>query len=306
MAFAVAQNKTNEPAILKTGPRRRPIAPLLLLTPLVIVIVLMVAFPILYSVFISVHHDTVATGLGSWSGLLHYKETLSNGAFWASILFSLKYVVVVTVLEVVFGFALALLVNRSFPAKGAAITIILASMMSAASLYGLMYSLMMNQSVGIIPYYLSKIGLNISLFNPHAIVPLVMAIDIFQWTPFTFLIIYSGLQTIPIELYEAAQMDGANRWHVLRRITIPLLTPIIGIATFIRAVDAFKTFDMIYVLTQGGPGSLTTSASIFLYNTAFRTGDLATASAASTIVVLLLVPFLILFMKTVMRGSVAS
>jgi len=130
-----------------------------------------------------------------------------------------------------------------------------------------------------------------------------MGLDVLQWTPFMFLILYSGLQSISQELYEAARVDGASYWQIVRRVTLPMLAPIILIAIFLRGIDAFRTFDVIYVLTGGGPGDLTTSLSVYIYKMGFVNGNTSQSAATSIIISLILLPFLPFLIRRILRQS---
>src|SRR5699024_2026057 len=134
------------------------------------------------------------------------------------------------------------------------------------------------------------------------VVPLLIALDTIQWTPFIFLIIYSGLQGMDYSLIEAAAIDGASKWRQVLTITIPILSPIIMIAGFLRGIDAFRTFDVIYVLTGGGPGNTTTSVSIFLYKLAFNQGEYGLSAAASILIIIILMLVLPFFIKRIIKS----
>ena len=207
----------------------------------------------------------------------------------------------VTTIETVLGFALALLINRAFPGKKIIFTFLLLPIMIAPALLGVMFRLLLNGDIGLVPALLSKVGLDVSLFAPDTIVPMIVLLDILQWTPFTFLIIYAGLQSFPTDLLEAAQIDGAGRWRTLLSITLPIMKPIIFAAVFLRLIDAIRTFDVIYVLTAGGPGTSTTTLSIFIYKTAFESGNFGLAAAGSTVIMIALIPLVPILVKRIAR-----
>lgn len=162
---------------------------------------------------------------------------------------------------------------------------------------------MLNENIGTVPYFLSFLGFQINLFDPDVVFPLLIVLDVIQWTPFAFLILYAGLQNVPGDLYEAAAVDGASYWRTVRSIVIPLLAPIFFIAAFLRGIDAFRTFDVIYVLTGGGPGNATTTASIYIYKLGFEQGNIGLSAAASFIVVILLLPVMPFVIRRIMAGS---
>jgi len=174
--------------------------------------------------------------------------------------------------------------------------------MIAPSLMGIMYRLMLNENIGLVSHLFSMIGFELNLFRPDTIVPVIIILDPLQWTPFVVLILYSGLLGINHELYEVASVDGGTYWTIVFRIILPILTPIIIIAAFLRGIDAFRTFDLIHVLTNGGPGNATTNLSIYIYNIAFKHGNFALANSASVIVIIglsVVLPFIVRRLTTI-------
>lgn len=269
--------------------------------PLIIFIILLVGFPAVYAIFISFHNDSLSGGTSSIIGLSNFFEVLGDKQFWTSLLFSSKFTLLTTSTELVFGFGLALLFNRHFPGKKMLLSILLLPIMVAPSLMGIMYRLLLNENIGIVTYFFSLFNLKISLFNADSIVPLLILLDAVQWTPFIFLILYSGLQGIDKGYYEAARMDGASGWNITIKIVIPMLLPIIFIVGFLRGIDAFRTFDVVYVLTSGGPGITTTTVSIYLYKLAFKQGAFGLSAAASLLIVGILFIIMPFFNKRVIK-----
>jgi multiple sugar transport system permease protein len=266
----------------------------------------LVAFPLGYTLWISFHSLAVQQATSRYVGTLNYRLVLTDPAFWGAMWFTLRFTLVVTTLELVLGTLLALLFDRVFPGKRALFSVMLVPIMTAPALMGVAFELMLNGDIGVVPYFLAKLGLNVSLFSPHAVEPMLMGIDILQWTPFVFLVVYSGLQTVPSELYEAAEVDGASYWRSVRSVVFPLLQPILLIGVFIRAINAFRTFDVIYVLTGGGPGTLTTTASIYVYKQAFSSGEFGEAAAASLVIAVLLLPLLPLLVPRIVDAQLRT
>ena len=164
--------------------------------------------------------------------------------------------------------------------------------MIAPSLMAVMYRLILNENIGIIPGFLQKFGWDISIFDQKYVFFTLVFLDAIQYTSFAFLLVYAGLQNIPQEIYESAAIDGARYRQVIARITIPILRPALAIIAMLRLIDSFRTFDTIYILTGGGPGTSTQTIGIYIYKTAFITGDFGLASAASVTLVLLLAPLM--------------
>lgn len=275
-------------------------------SPLFAYLAALVAFPLGYTVWISFHSLVVQQATSRYVGVLNYRLVLTDPAFWGAMWFTLRFTLVVTALELVLGTLLALLFDRVFPGKRALFSVMLVPIMTAPALMGVAFELMLNGDIGVVPYFLAKLGLNVSLFSPQAVEPMLMGIDILQWTPFVFLVVYSGLQTVPSELYEAAEVDGASYWRSVRSVVFPLLKPIILIGVFIRAINAFRTFDVIYILTGGGPGTLTTTASIYVYKQAFSSGEFGEAASASLVIAVLLLPLLPLLVPRIVDAQLRA
>ncbi len=268
-----------------------------LASPLLLFLLVLVVFPAIYGIFTSTQNMTLGNVDFSFIGLENYVKVLQNETFWQSIWFTVRFTFLTTLVELILGFGLALLFDRLFPGKRLLLSFILIPIMIAPSLMGVMLRLILNENIGVATYFLTKMGLNVNLFDPSTIVPLLVVLDIIQWVPFTFLILYSGLQTVDHGLYEAAAIDGASYWKTIGKVILPVVSPILLIAAFLRGIDAFRTFDVIYVLTNGGPGNTTTSASIFIYKTAFKDGNIGEASAASILIALMLLVLLSFLLK---------
>lgn len=257
--------------------------------PLLAALALLIAYPLGYGVYTALQNKTLLNPTTRFTGLDNVTRVLSDGSFWHAVAFTAKFTAISTATEMCLGFGLALLFDRRFPGKQALLTATLLPIMIAPALMGVMFRLLLNGDIGTLPALLRILGLHLSLFAESTVVPLLITLDVLQWTPFTMLLLYSGLQTVPRELYEAAAVDGAGYWRTIRSVTLPVLAPIIFIASFLRAIDAFRTFDVIYVLTGGGPGDATATMSIYIYK-AFANGNFGVAAAASLIASVLLVP----------------
>lgn len=278
----------------------------LLASPLLAFLVLLVLFPGVYGVLVSFRDVSVLSPQASFVGLENYRSVLGDAGFRSSLWFTLRFTVVVTSIEVLLGLGLALLFDREFPAKRLLLGLTLVPIMVAPSLMGVMFRLVLDENIGMVPYLLSFLGFKVNLFAPGSVVPLLILLDTIQWVPFTFLILYAGLQGIPRDLYEAAMVDGAGYWRRVRSVALPLLAPILFVAAFLRGIDAFRTFDVIYVLTGGGPGNASTTASIYIYKRAFQDGSIGVAAAASVLVAVLLLPVLPIVVRRLTRGGASG
>ncbi len=225
-----------------------------------------------------------------WSGLTNYTLVWTTPQFWQSVLFSLKFAVITTLAELIIGFALSLLFEKVFAGHRVLVSLLLLPIMLSPALMGIMYELMLNEYVGPITYYLGLIGINMpNIMSGQGIVPVVMIIDILEWSPFVFLLLYTSLTSIPSELMESAGMDGATGMRRIGYILAPLMRSTMVVAFFMQFMAEFRRFSMLYLFTGGGPGSLTTSVSIFIYKLGYHIGNLGEASAASVILVALMI-----------------
>ena len=283
---------------------RSNLAWLLLLSPLVLFMLLVLGYPFVANVFYSVSDVTFETIRSpAWLGFDNYADVLRDDAFWGALGFSLKFALAATALEVLLGLAMALAFEPILDRRGPLLALLLLPMMVSPALLGIMYRLILNDFVGIVPQGLGAMGIYVNLLTPPFLVPTLIGIEVLQWTPFALLLLYTALQTIPTDLVEAARIDGASGSQILRWITLPLLVPALAITAFIRFVDSFRVFDHIYVLTGGGPGTLTTSVSIYIYRTFFQQADLGPAVAASMLLLVLSLIPLSISMRFILRGS---
>lgn len=270
-----------------------------LAAPMLVFLLVFAVFPLLLGAWISLTDTSIMSPESRFVGLDNYNEVLRDRDFWQALSFTVKFTGITTILVLITGFSLALLANRHYPGKRLLFSVLLIPIMVAPSLMGLMYRLSLNGDIGLIPAFLDNLGLKISLFDPALTVRLLYALELLQWTPFTFLILYAGLQSIPTELIEAAQLDGAGPLARFRHVILPLMWPVVFAAGFLRGVDALRTFDVIFVLTGGGPGRLTTSLSIYVYKIAFVSGNFGVSAAAGLLILLMILPIVPWVMRRV-------
>lgn len=263
-----------------------------LAAPLLILLCVLVIWPIYLGIRTSLSNDLLSEFEITPAGFSNYRAVISEPNFWNTLRFTTIFAIVVTIFEGVLGFLLALVFDRKFPGKRTLFSMVLVPIMIAPSLMAVMYRLILNENIGIIPGFLQNFGWDISIYDQKYIFFTLVILDAIQYTSFAFLLIYAGLQNIPQEIYESAAIDGAKYRQVVLRITLPILKPALAIIAMLRLIDSFRTFDTIYILTGGGPGTTTQTIGIYIYKTAFITGDFGMASAASVILVILLAPFM--------------
>ena len=270
--------------------RRDRVSAFVLAAPLLIFLSTLVVWPIYLGIKTSLSRDLLSEFEITPAGLDNFKSIIAAPDFWSALRFTILFAIIVTVVEGLLGFTLALVFDRKFPGKRTLFSMVLIPIMIAPSLMAVMYRLILNENIGVIPGFLQRFGLDISIFDQRYVFFTLVALDAIQYTSFAFLLVYAALQNIPQEIYESAAIDGARYRQVIWRITLPILKPALAIIAMLRLIDSFRTFDTIYILTGGGPGISTQTIGIYIYKTAFITGDFGLASAASVMLVLLLAP----------------
>lgn len=264
-----------------------------LLLPAVIVLLVFSVYPLLYSLYTSLWNYRFGK-FTTFAGLDNYQRMFSDGAFWNSIGTTLLFTAVVVPAELIIGLVLALILVENVRFRTLYRTAFIIPMVLAPVVVGIIFRLLYNSEFGLPNYILGDLlhlGRPDWFGNPQLALPSVMLMDIWQWTPFMFIILLAGLHTIPLDLLEAARVDGASYWTALQHITLPLLRPTILVALLVRTMDALRLFDQIYVTTLGGPGTATEVVSFFVYKVAFKFSQMS--YAAALLVVLLVITLII-------------
>jgi len=258
----------------------RGVVPLLLLPSVILLLIILVG-PFFYMVWTSFTDlsYSIPGRDGNFVGFDNFRRLMRDDPiFWDSFFLTLKFVVWVVSLEFVIGFGLALLLYHFIEKRRLVVTLLLVPMMLAPVAVGLIWKLLLQGDFGMVTYYLRLVGLldiRAALFSDARLVlPAIMAIDIWQWTPFVTLVMLAGLMSLPREPFEAAVMDGARPLQVFRDVTLPMLRTIIALVLLLRGIDAFKEFDKVFILTGGGPGTATELLSIYTFRVNFKSWDL--------------------------------
>lgn len=251
-------------------------------------------FPLIYSLGYS-FTNFAANRSDPWQlvGLQNYRELLSDDHIWSNFVITAKYVIVSVAGQMIVGFGLALLLNRSFPMKGLITTLLLLPMMMSAAVVGLFWQLLYSPSWGPINYVFG-LGDFAWLSNPDSALYAVAITDIWMWSPFVMLLSLAGLSAVPQHLYEAAAIDRAGWWYTFTRITLPLVSPILLIALIFRTMEAFKTFDIAYTMTTQPTAEL---IAIRLYKQAFQQWDTGKSCALAYIVLIMVLAITNLYVK---------
>jgi multiple sugar transport system permease protein len=267
----------------------------LFIIPTIAFLIVFNIFPLIYSLGYSFTDFAANQPAGSWSfvGLQNYRDLLSDEHIWSNFVITAKYVIVSVTGQMLVGFGLALLLNRSFPMKGLVTTLLLLPMMMSAAVVGLFWQLLYSPSWGPINYIFG-LGDFAWLSDPNSALYAVAITDIWMWSPFVMLLSLAGLSAVPQHLYEAAAIDRAGSWYTFTRITLPLVAPLLLIALIFRTMEAFKTFDIAYTMTTQPTAEL---VAIRLYKQAFQQWDTGKSCALAYIVLIMVLAITNLYVK---------
>ena len=258
--------------------------------PALVVVLAVIIFPWVFTIWMSMQEWKVGSPT-VFVGLANYLRLPTDPRFVEAVGHTLSYTALSVVLPLVFGTLAAVVFHQKFAARGFLRGIFIMPMMATPVAIALVWTMMFHPQLGVLNYLLSLVGLppQLWVFNPTTVIPSLVLVETWQWTPLVMLIVLGGLAAIPTEPYESAQIDGANFWQVFRFITLPLIMPFLFIAGMIRMIDAVKSFDVIFAITQGGPGSASETINLYLYSVAFVYYDLGYGSAIAVVFFLLIV-----------------
>lgn len=260
--------------------------------PAALFILLMMAFPVIFTFGVSLTDWSMTTGGTSrFIGLENYITMFKDERFYNAVINTFYFTALTIVSETVLGVAIALILNREFIGKNLVKTILLLPMVTTPVAIGLAWTLFYEPTIGLGNYALKLLGLPVSnwIASNTAVIPSIALVDIWEWTPMIVLIVLAGLAGLPVDPFESAVVDGAKPHQIFFHITLPLLTPTILIAVVLRSIEAFKTFDIIYTMTGGGPGYSSETLNILAYKTAF--GYFKFGAASSTLFALFVIVF---------------
>jgi multiple sugar transport system permease protein len=276
--------------------------PLLLVAPTVSVLVALSIYPLIYAVKVSLQAEGSA---GARWTLRNFSRLWADEFFLAALAHTLSYAAIALTIEFLLGLSLAVLLNREMRGRSLFRAALLVPMMLPPVVVGVVWRLMLNPNFGAVNGTLQGLGFSTGQLtwtaNPALAFFSIVMVDVWQWTPFMFLILLAGLQAIPEEPYEAALIDGSTPWQTFRHVTLPLLKPAILIALLLRTMDLLRVFDQIFILTEGGPGSATETISLYIYRTAFRFGDFGYAAAMSFILLIVTNAISLLYIRLLQK-----
>jgi multiple sugar transport system permease protein len=287
------------------GPSNRKVFPWVLMAPTLIILFGIGIYPFLYSLYIAGHNVILSKPYlpRIFVGLYQYHALIQDPEFWHALRTTLWFTVQAVFIEFWLGLGLALLFQRSLRGASVMRVFILIPMILPPLVAALIWRYMFYPGAGLVTYYAGGITRALGwgeipfLSDPTIAFQTLVFVDVWEWTPFMFLMLSAGLASIPRQPYEAAEIDGASSWRVFWTITMPLLRPAILIAVVIRTMDAFRTYELIVIMTRGGPGNATTTLNVFLTKTGLEFFDASKAAALSLIMMMIIIVMSFVFIR---------
>jgi multiple sugar transport system permease protein len=270
----------------------------LLVAPAVALILALSIYPLAFSLVVSfINYDFQVPG-HAFVGLKNFERVVVDPIAGHALFLTAALSAACVAIEFALGLAVALAMVRPFPGRGLVMSILIVPLFISPVIVGQAWTLLLQRPFGPTNYVLGQIlGREVEISwlteTPWLYISLVLA-DVWQWTPFMFVILLAGLTAIPQNLYEAAELDGVNAWQAFRAITLPHLAPMMLLAITFRLLDAIRMFDTIYIMTGGGPGTKTYTAAFYLYTVGFTQFRISQATAGSWL--LLIVTALVVFL----------
>ena len=263
-----------------------------IIAPSVFLLLLIGLFPLIYAFVVSFQQVTMTDYDTSFAGFINYQALFSDQRLWEAILHTLVLTVIALPIELVLGLALAHLFLEKMPGKQIFISLIVLPTVISPIVSGATWRLLFDQRYGpinqIISWIVGRDVVMLWTIEPILVYPAILICEIWQWTPFMFLILLAALSNVDKSLIEAAELDGARFWRIFFKIELPAIWPVMAIAILIRGVDLFRIFDMVWALTGGGPGTFTETISIYTYVQGFKQFETSYTAAIAFLIVALM------------------
>lgn len=273
-----------------------------MLAPLLIVLGIVVAFPLVYAGYLSLtDYRLTERGTPDLVWLDSYVGALTDPSFWHAFGTTVTYVAIAVSGELVLGLLIAMALQKQRWAKDLTRALLLAPMFITPIAVGLTFRFLLNDQLGAIPELLGRIGVSYDFLGSGKALITLAFIDVWQWTPFMVLLLLAGLESLPRAPLEAARVDGASGWYTFRRVVLPLLAPVLVIAVLLRALDAMKVFEYVYATTRGGPGEQTQTLQYYTYQTGIQFFRLGSASAMAFIVLAVVLTVIVVIYRRMER-----
>lgn len=280
---------------------RESVVGYLFLVPAFVFLVAILGYPLVLGVRLAFYEKSLIYPISNFVGLGNFQELLMDPTFWMAFKNTITWTVAITVVSIVLGLIMALILNQPFRGQGIVRAIWLLPWAIPTIVASLCWKWIYDPSIGVLNYILLKLGIikEPLLYIASSSTALVSVVIVAAWKsyPFTMLALLAGLQSVPQELYEAGQMDGASALQRFRYITMPLLMPVIGILTILQFIWNFNHFDIVYQLTQGGPGDATMLLTTYVYMVAFGATRLGYGSAIAVVMLIVLMLFTVIYLR---------
>lgn len=248
-------------------------SPWIWLAPLILMLAVFALYPLFYNIWLSFHEFVPRRRSLEYVGFENWQTLFDDPRMWGALWVTLAYTSICLAIQLVLGMGIALLLDSDDPSFGILRAILTCTLVIPPAITGMMFLLLEDAQFGLIPFTLRALGImeqtGTILSNPDRALAGVMLADIWQWTPFMVLIFVAGLRSLPRDPFESAMIDGANAFQVFWRLTLPMMSKVIAIAVLIRGIDLFRTFDYVYVMTSGGPGTATYTLSLYAWEQTF-------------------------------------
>jgi len=275
----------------------------LLIGPAIFVLLLIGIFPLVYLLLVSFQGITMTETSTDFIGFANYTQLFEDTRLWEALLHTVIFTVTALPLELLLGLAMAPLFLERLPGRQIFIALLVLPVVVSPIVSGATWSLMFNHRFGPINQIIGWIwGEEVTLLwtiSPHLVYPAILAAEVWQWTPFMFLLLLAALANVDKSQLEAAAIDGAGWWRTFFRIGLPAIWPVMAIAILIRGLDLFRLFDIVWALTKGGPGTMTETISIFTYIKGFQQFETSYTAAVAFLVIILLSVVVMLALKRV-------
>jgi len=272
-----------------------------LIWPAVLILLLVGIFPLVYTLVVSFQNINMFEEDTSFRGLMQYAALFQDERLWKSILHTALITVIALPLELLFGLLMALLFLDRMPGRQIFVALLVLPVVISPVIAGAMWRLLLDNHFGPINQILGWIaGEPVTILwvvNPDFVYPSILIAEIWQWTPFMFLILLAALSNVDQSLVEAAEIDGASRWRIFWKIVLPAIWPVTAIALLIRGLDLVRIFDVVWALTKGGPGTMTETVSIYAYIQGFRQFETSYTGAIAFLIIVILSVLVILALK---------
>jgi multiple sugar transport system permease protein len=263
-----------------------------IIAPAIFLLLLIGIFPLIYSLVVSFMRITMMEVDTSFAGLANYLQLFKDVRLWESILHTLLITAIALPLELVLGLLMAQLFLERMPGRQLLVALIVLPTIISPIVAGATWRLMFDQRYGpinqIISWFWGSEVVALWTINPHLVYPAILICEIWQWTPFMFLILLAALSNVDKSLTDAAEIDGAGYWRTFFKIVLPAIWPVMAIAVLIRGTDLARIFDVIWALTQGGPGTRTETISIYTYSQGFKQFETSYTAAIAFLIIALL------------------